>query len=215
MGKGGAKRHPELNPETFKHVTVSKETTDTNTDINRDDTDGFRVQLSKKEAKAAARAARKAETNRAAAGQPEAGESVERDGTTVRDRPATAAAGPSTGSDNHEDRRQTSPPTPQAPPAANSTSVREPTVVIKLEGEDRPFPSAAEVLQGVLGITSSESTAISGMVRTGACYHEVWTQKDQQAVRLVEILDGKTILRWSSVKLGSGTRYTIRNRIRS
>ena len=36
---------------------------------------------------ASARAARKAETNRAAAGQPEAGESVERDGTTVRDRP--------------------------------------------------------------------------------------------------------------------------------
>ena len=69
-------------------------------------------------------------------------------------------------------------------------------MVIKLEGEDRPFPSAAEVLQGVLGITSSESTAISGMVRTGACYHEVWTQKHQQAVRLVEILDGKTILRW-------------------
>ena len=62
------------------------------------------------------------------------------------------------------------PPPPQQQQPAGSTSVREPTVVLKLEGEDRPFPSAPEVLQGVLNILKEEGITIEGMVRTGACF---------------------------------------------
>ena len=67
----------------------------------------------------------------------------------------------------------TPPPPPQQQQPAGSTSVREPTVVLKLEGEDRPFPSAPEVLQGVLSILKEEGITIEGMVRTGACFY-VW-----------------------------------------
>ena len=99
----------------------------------------------------------------------------------------------------------TAPPPPPPPPQqqqqpAGSTSVREPTVVLKLEGEDRPFPSAPEVhhslthLQGVLNILKEEGITIDGLVRTGACYHEVWPQKPTQTDRVMEALNGRNIL---------------------
>ena len=112
-------------------------------------------------------------------------------GDSESDVPPTAAQRP---------RRPTPPPaTPPPPPPqqpAGSTSVREPTVVLKLEGEDRPFPSAPEVLQGVLDTLKKEGITIDGLVRTGACFHEVWPQKPSHTERILGALDGTTILRW-------------------
>ena len=110
-------------------------------------------------------------------------------GDSEPDMPPTAAQRP---------RRSTPPPPPPPPPApiqpAGSTSVREPAVVIKLEGEDRPFPSAPEVLQGVLNILKQEGVTIEGMVRTGACFYEVWPLNHAHTERIMGALDQRTII---------------------
>ena len=84
--------------------------------------------------------------------------------------------------------------------------MREPTVVIKLEGEDRPFPSAPEVLQGVLNILKQEGVAIEGMVRTGACFYEVWPLNHAHTDRIMGALDQRNIIRWQVSARRAGER---------
>ena len=63
---------------------------------------------------------------------------------------------------------------------ADGSNVRDQTISIKLEGEERPFPSAPEVLEAVLKYLQKVGLTIDGMVRTGACFHEV---RGQNSVR--------------------------------
>ena len=103
-------------------------------------------------------------------------------------------------------------PTPPPPPPLSprqpveSTSVREPAVVLKLVGEDRPFPSVPEVLQRVLQLLKAERVTIKGLVRTGACYHEAWPESPTETDRVIEALNGKTILRWQVSAKRAGER---------
>ena len=97
-------------------------------------------------------------------------------------------------------------PQPHIQQQADGSNVRDQTISIKLEGEERPFPSAPEVLEAVLKYLQKVGLTIDGMVWTGACFHEVRGQNFRQVDRIVDTLHGKQIRTWTISARKAGER---------
>ena len=140
------------------------------------------------------------------------GESVENSRTSVRDFFATldpaTVSGSSAGENSDREDAQVRPTVQPTTSGINidSGTVKDTLISIKLEGESRPFPSAPEVLEGLLKILQKESLNIDGAVRTGACFYQVRAGSLQQTETIVEALHNQLFLTWTISARKQGER---------
>ena len=101
---------------------------------------------------------------------------------------------------------ETARPTMQQHTGGNTTNERAQLISLKLEGEERPFPSTPEVLEQILKHLQRAGLTIDGSVRTGACFHQVRAQNVRQVERVVDALHGKQIRSWKISARKAGER---------
>ena len=103
--------------------------------------------------------------------------------------------------------------TPISPAVRSQIERRKKLVVIKLEGESRPYPMFHTVLDIVVPKLTEGGKTIDGIVRTGPNWYQIRTNEESDTEGVVLKLQGMSIQEWpvSARKVDRGPLYIALN----